>query len=69
MNDRLEASIDELKSIVLAERLKRSEAQVSADQGKLLERAQRCLLENQRDRVQQILATFQPHSEAQGRLL
>jgi len=70
VNDRLEESIDELKSIVLAERVKRSGAAVSADRRKLLARAECCLLPNQRERVQQILATFQDarRSEVQGRL-
>jgi len=58
VNDRLEESIDRLKAIVLAERAKRSSAEVSAEQRKFLALAERCLLPNEQTRVQQILATF-----------
>ncbi len=58
VNDRLEQSIEALKSIVLAERLRRSGVQLSADEANILARAQRCRLENVRERVQPILASF-----------
>jgi guanylate kinase len=63
VNDRLEDSVDSLKSILLVERLKRSGAQGqrqrSADDTNLMAKAERCRLENVRDRVQPILASFE----------
>ena len=63
VNDRLDESIDALKSILLAERLKRSEAQgqkqQSADDTDLMAKAERCRLKNVRERVQPILASFE----------
>ena len=63
VNDRLEESIDALKSILLAERLKRSGArgleQRSADDTNLIAMAERCRLSNVRERLQPILASFE----------
>ena len=60
VNDRLEESIDELKAIVLWERIKRSSAQVSipGDRQRLQMLAERCLLQNAQPHVRQILETF-----------
>jgi len=62
VNDRLEESVDALKSILLAERRKRSGAQgqrqKSADDTNLMAKAERCRLENVRERLQPILASF-----------
>ena len=62
VNDRLEESVDALKSILLAERLKLSAAkgqrQISADDSNLIAKAERCRLENVRERLQPILASF-----------
>jgi guanylate kinase len=62
VNDRLEESVDALKSILLAERLKLSGAkgqrQISADDSNLIAKAERCRLENVRERLQPILASF-----------
>jgi guanylate kinase len=60
VNDRLEESIEALKSILLAERLKRSGApgKRSADDTDMLARAERCRLGNLRERLQPILASF-----------
>jgi guanylate kinase len=58
VNDRLEESVDLLKAIVLSERAKRSGGELSAEQINLIKTAERCRLENQRDRITQILATF-----------
>jgi len=57
VNDRLDDSIDLLKSILLAERRKRSGAQLSADDS-ILAKAERCRLQNVRERLQPILASF-----------
>ena len=57
VNDRLDDSIDLLKSVLLAERQKRSGVQVSADDV-ILAKAERCRLQNVRERVQPILASF-----------
>ena len=58
VNDRLDQSIDDLKAIVAAERLQRSQAMPSADQSEVTARAQRSRRENVRPRAQQILASF-----------
>src|SRR6478609_28778 len=70
VNDRLEESIDALKSILLAERLKRSGAQEvkrSADETNMMVRAERCRLNNVRERVQPILASFENAAAPGGR--
>jgi guanylate kinase len=60
VNDRLDDSIQALQSILLAERLKRSGGQEkkTADDTEMLARAERCRLENVRERLQPILASF-----------
>jgi guanylate kinase len=58
INDRLEDSIDELKAIVLSERLRRSGAKLSNGDKRYLATAERCLLPNIRERLQPILASF-----------
>jgi guanylate kinase len=71
VNDRLDESIDALKSILLAERLKRSEAQgqkqQSADDTDLMAIAERCRLKNVRERLQPILASFEKVAAPGGR--
>ena len=69
VNDRLEESIDALKSILLAERLKRSGAQgqQSADDINLTAKAERCRLNNVRGRLQPILASFEQAVAPGGR--
>jgi guanylate kinase len=63
INDRLEESIDALKSILLAERRTRpgaqEEKQRSADDTDLIAKAERCRLKNVRERLQPILASFE----------
>jgi guanylate kinase len=58
VNDRLEQAIDELKAIVLGERVQRSGKQPSAEEAKLLVTAQECRLERARDRLRPILDSF-----------
>jgi len=58
VNDRLEQSTDELRAIVLAERLSRSGAEPSAENARLLDTARSCRLEQARERVQPILSSF-----------
>jgi guanylate kinase len=71
VNDRLEESIDALKSILLAERLKRSGAQQqeqrSADDTNLMAKAEHCRLNNVRERLQPILASFEKAAAPGGR--
>ncbi len=69
VNDRLEESIGALKSILLAERLKRSGAQGqrSAEDTGVRATADRCRLGNVRQRVQPILASFAPAVAPGGR--
>jgi guanylate kinase len=58
VNNLLEESADELKAIVLAERIKRSGESPTLQERQLIETAQACQLEQARDRVQPILASF-----------
>ena len=58
VNDRLDESVDALKAIVLAERTRRSGATPSAVDFRNMELAEGCRLENIRERVQPILASF-----------
>ena len=69
VNDRLEESVDALKSILLAERLKRpgAQGQRSADDTKLTAKAERCRLNNVRERLQPILASFEKAAAPGGR--
>jgi guanylate kinase len=58
VNDRLERSIEALKSIVLAERLRRSAAQLSAGETDILAQADSFRLRNVQEVVRPILASF-----------
>ena len=58
VNDRLEQATDELRAIVLGERVQRSDKQPSVEEAKLLVMAQECRLERARDRVRPILDSF-----------
>lgn len=57
VNDRLEDSIDLLKSILLTERRRRTGAQISADDP-MNAKTERCRLKNVEERVRPILASF-----------
>lgn len=58
VNDRLEQSTDELRAIVLAERLMRSGTQRDPGNAHLLDTARACRLDQAQERVQPILASF-----------
>ena len=58
VNNLLEQSADELKDIVLAERLRKSGTEPSEEEKLLVEAAQACRLERAGERVQPILASF-----------
>jgi guanylate kinase len=60
VNDRLEDSIDELKAIVTAERLRRSGSPLSASEAQTVARAEECRLANVGKRLQSILNSFAP---------
>jgi guanylate kinase len=68
-NDRLEESSDALRSILLAERLKRAGSQMprSAEDARLMARAEQFRLSNVRERLQPILASFQNAAAPGGR--
>lgn len=66
VNDKIEQSTDELKAIVLAERLARSGRPLSGEESQLMAIAQSCRLDQARERVQPILASFAPQA-TQGR--
>jgi guanylate kinase len=67
VNDRLDESIEALMAILLAERLKRSGVQGSADDAKMLAKAESCRLSNIRERLQPILASFTTAATSGGR--
>ncbi len=67
VNDRLEESIEALRAILLAERLKRSGVPRSADDAETLTKAERCRLSNVRERLQPILASFATAATSGGR--
>jgi guanylate kinase len=67
VNDRLDESIEALTAILLAERLKRSGVQGSADDAKRLAKAEACRLGNIRERLQPILASFATAATSGGR--
>jgi guanylate kinase len=58
VNNLVEESVATLKAILLAERLKRSRDQPSAEDAETLKRAECCRLQNVHERVQPILASF-----------
>jgi len=58
VNDQLEESVERLEAIVRSERLLRSGAPRSDNDERMLAWANQCRLENIRDRVQPILASF-----------
>ncbi len=58
INNLLEQSADQLRDIVLAERLLRSGARPSDEEARQVATAQACRLEQARERVQPILASF-----------
>jgi guanylate kinase len=63
VNNVLEKSADQLKDIVLSERLKKKGGtELSKEEERLVETAQACRLEQARERVQPILASFQPQA-------
>lgn len=69
INDRLEDSVDALRSILLGERLRRAGAQQprSTDQTRMLATAERFRLANVRDRLQPILDSFRQAAAPGGR--
>jgi guanylate kinase len=58
VNNVLEQSADQLRDIVLAERLRHSGVEPSGEEKRRVEAAQACRLEKVRERVQPILASF-----------
>jgi guanylate kinase len=66
VNDRLGKSTDELRAIVLSERIRRSGQPVSEDDQKKLSMAEGCRLKNARDRIQPILDSFRKQRGPDG---
>jgi predicted DsbA family dithiol-disulfide isomerase len=62
VNNLLEQSADQLRDIVLAERLRRSGTKLSGEEKRLVEAAQACRLDQAREQVQPILASFNPQA-------
>lgn len=67
VNDQLERSIDELKAIVLAERVRRSGGPHSAEEKKWLVTAERHVQANMRETLQPILESFALSAAPGGR--
>ncbi len=67
VNDRLEESTELLKAILQWERQQRSGRSSSVEDGSMAARAESCRLENMRQRLQPILASFQPTTASGGR--
>jgi guanylate kinase len=68
VNDQLDQSIERLKAIVLAERLKRLGKEFSSADRQVLQVAESCLLPNVREKVHEILDSFiaSSHSRSSG---
>jgi len=66
VNDRLEESTECLRSVLLASRLRRSGVPPSAAEREIITGAERCRLENMRERVKQILDSFRKGDSATG---
>jgi guanylate kinase len=66
VNDRLDESVEALKTILLAERVQRSGRGKKNDQVDLLASAERFRLSNVRDRIQPILDSFRARGSAGG---
>ena len=62
VNNVLDQSADQLKDIVLAERWQRGGAKLSEEQQRQVATAQGCRLEQARERVQPIVASFNPQT-------
>ena len=58
VNDRLEESVDVLRAIVLSERVRRSGRPLSGEDQVQIATAERCRLQNIRERIQPILESF-----------
>ena len=67
VNDRLEDSIESLKSILLAVRLKRSGTERTAANSEIVNRSERCRLDNARQELQPILDSFVSAAAPGGR--
>lgn len=59
VNDQLELSIDQLKAIVVGERLKRAGRTLGPEEQAIVERSKRNLRENMREKADSVLKTFQ----------
>ena len=66
INDQLEESTENLRSVLLAERFKRTGLLGSASNSEVLSRAERCTLENMRAKVKPILDSFGSSDGAAG---
>ena len=58
VNDRLEQAADELKAVVLSERLLRAGRKLTEDEKRLTLMAENCRLVNARDRIRRIIDSF-----------
>lgn len=66
VNDQLEPSIDQLKAIVVAERLRRSGRPLSADEQRIVAQAERSRRENMEKQAGSVLKSFQMSAAPSG---
>jgi guanylate kinase len=66
VNDRLDDATDELRAIVLSERLRHSGAPLSTEDQRRLQLAEGCRLENAREKIQRILDSFRKPPQEEG---
>ena len=64
INDQLEESTENLRSVLLTERFKRTGSLGTASGPEILSRAERCQLENMRERVKPILDSFRKSDDS-----
>jgi len=65
VNDNFETAVEQLRAIVLAERIRRSGAQISEENRAILEAAECCVRKNAIQRVQSILDSFKDATDPQ----
>ncbi|ABF42778.1 guanylate kinase [Candidatus Koribacter versatilis Ellin345] len=65
VNDNFETAVEQLRAIVLAERIRRSSTQISEENRAILEAAECCIRKNAMQRVQSILDSFKDATDPQ----
>jgi guanylate kinase len=66
VNDHFETAVEQLRAIVLAERIRRTTSQISDRERAILDAAERCKRQNAMQRVQSILDSFKDEQGSAG---